>query len=980
MATIFDTDGTTELACNSWISDNDVVKVSALGLTPGLTYFISVDNHSIGGYRGTFTLCLDDVLDYDYIGGAVLLTDINNFCSTDAIYTTNGATPDATGSSCLTGSPNYNRWFKFVATTSFINVVVDRNGGSKGNIRRVVVTIFDTDGTTELACNRWVSDDDVVKLSAIGLTPGLTYFISVDNHSAGGYRGTFTLCLDDEPDYDLYEGAIELTNLNNWCSSDAEFTTIGATSDKTAGSCWVSGPTYNRWFKFTAISTNVTIQVLRGGSQGDIRRIQLALWDSNGTSEVDCSRYVGDNDNVTITNTGLIIGNTYYISVDNHSAGGYRGSFTLCIDNVDQNYYSIASGAWTNGNNWSFASHVGPAAGSSPSIGDVANIEGHTMTITTTETIAVMNINAATNNTGLTISNGTLNVAGQFNITNPGNNFNNVLTVSNGVLSINDDFNVNRNGGTAIISATISNSTVNINKDFTINSTAGSGNNTISISTLSNFTIGGELTLSNSGGPNTSISVDNSDLTIDDNLNFTATSDNQVGITISTGADLFLGRNIIRGTPAYGYLTSSGNSIVHYNSANNLQTMAATTGSGTGDVISYENITINNSRITTPQITAGGVVNITGILNLLDGEVRTTLTNLITLNAGSTLSGGSAASFIDGPLKKIGNTDFTFQSGNNNYWAPIDIANLTGDAATEFTAQYFQSAYGDISNLQSPDPNGDLNNVSSAEYWTLDNSGTASNADVTLNWKDQDNSGIDDYADLVIVHYNTGNSEWENLGQSSIVGSDPGSITVTGVSSFSPLTFGSMSSTSNPLPVELTSLEAIVTSNSVIIKWSTASEINNDRFDIERSHDGLKFEKIGALKGNGSTTEMNKYQFEDRNPIIGASYYRIKQVDFDGKFQNSSLLSVNFDQLKYSLFPNPVIKGELYLQLISGVTGYGKLTLINAMGQSAFTEEFTFEPLTNQNLQIDLKNLPKGIYILKMQIDNKILKERVIIK
>ena len=112
---------------------------------------------------------------------------------------------------------------------------------------------------------------------------------------------------------------IELTDLNNWCSSDAQFTTIGASPDRNAGSCWDnSGPQLNRWFKFTAISNVVTITLDVDGIKGTQRRTQLALWQSDGTTEVACQRYVSNNDDVSISNSSLTTGNVYYISVDTY--------------------------------------------------------------------------------------------------------------------------------------------------------------------------------------------------------------------------------------------------------------------------------------------------------------------------------------------------------------------------------------------------------------------------------------------------------------------------------------------------------------------------------------------------------------------------------------------------------------------------------------------------------------------------------------
>ena len=975
-AAVWEADGTTQVACTRYIgNDDDIVLEIVGGLTNGTQYYLSVDNN-YSGYRGSFTLCLDDsdaAITYDYYEGALELADIHNWCSADAAYTTYGATGDKNPGSCWNTSPDYNRWFKFVATTTFIDVDV-KTFGSEGTARRLNVALWESDGTTLVSCNRYIGNDDDVSVGSTTLTPGNTYYISVDNNYSG-YRGTFTLCVNDDPDYDYYEGAIELADLNNWCSTNAAYTTSGATSDLNAGSCWNTSPDYNRWFKFTAVSPNVTIEAKTFGVEGTVRRLQLALWQSDGTTQIACQKYVGNDDDISISNGSLVPGNDYYVSVDNNYSG-YRGTFTLCVNNIDGTYYTRQSGSWTDPNTWSTVGFGGSAASDYPQAGDVANIEGYSVTITGNETIAELNMNAATNNTGLTISNGSIDIAGNFEVTNPGNNFNLSFTFANSTIHVNNDFTINRNGGTSILSIIASGTTLNVDNDFGIYSTAGTGDNTLTFSTGSNVTIGNDLVLSNTGGPKTTLSISNSDATVTNDLSFTASSDNLVELDLQSAANLYLNGDVLQGSPAYGILSSSGSSTVHYNSSDNLQTVASTDGSGTGDVISYENLTINNSRITTPQVSLGGNVVVTGTLTLTDGELKSTSGNLLTLAAGASTTGASINSFVDGPIKKIGNTPFEFPVGDNNFWQPISIANLTGDAATEFTAEYFEVEPTNNTTLKSPDPNGDLNNISGLEYWNLSNTGTSSNADVTLYWKDQTRSDIDDAADLQIAHY-TG-SEWENLGQDAISFTDPGSITVQNVSSFSPFAFGSMSNMVNALPVELVSFTGTLRISSVLLNWQTASELNNDYFEVQKSIDGNSFQAIGRVKGTGTSSLGETYSFADYEPIEGIQYYRLKQVDFNGSSQYSTIILVRSSGLDSnqlpSVFPNP--GAGSYVTLITDpdeelieiriIDGLGKVLLpaVSKINQNQF--------------YIDISDLDKGLYLFQIQTDMGIKGRRFI--
>ena len=920
---LYEADGVTELACARYFSGStDDIQLSAVGLTPTNTYYIAVDNHngSGGAYKGTFTLCLSDAVDYDYYEGANLLSDLTNWCSANAAYSTIGATADKNPGSCWNTTGGFNRWFKFVATTAEINIDI-KTGGVEGSARYMYGALWESDGVTEIACERYFNGStNDLEISSTSLTPGNTYYISVDNHngSGGAYKGTFTLCINDKVTYDFYENAILLTDLNNWCSANAAYTTIGATKDKNPGSCWNTTGGFNRWFKFVAISPTVTYNVNTGGAEGSARYLYTALWQADGVTEIACARYVsGSTDDLMITQAGLTVGNTYYISVDDHngSGGAYKGTFSLCIDNVDQTFYSRLDGAWTNVNTWSSAGIGGAPAVDYPKVGDIAIIEGYTITISgTSEVAAEVNLNAATNTTGITISaGGALDIAGQFIITNPGNNINTSISVTNSSLTVDDLFTINRNGGTASMAISLDNSTLTLNKDFTLNSTAGTNNNTIDLINSSVMTATEGFTLSNTGGPKTLVTINNSTFTVTKDLTFSASADNKNEIALTNTGILNLKKDVVRGTPAYGILNCATGTTVNFNSSDYLQTFPNSAGSGTGDTFTYQDVTVNNSRITTPQLSLDGPVTINGTLTLTDGEVSSTSTNLLTLAAGAAVTGASQTSFVDGPVKKIGNTSFEFPVGDNNFWQPISIANLTGDAATEFTAQYFVQTPTNNLTLKSPDPNGDLNNISGLEYWDLTNTGTASNADVTLHWKDQTRSDIDNAADLQIAHY-TG-TEWENLGQSSISFADPGNITVIAVSSFSPFTFGSLSNGFNALPVELVSFEARAFPDYIQLRWETASENNNDFFSIEKSLDGEHFFEISKVNGYGTSSEGHAYHYEDYTPLNGVQYFRLRQVDFDGAFEYSPITIVNYKYRlhRISIYPNPTENGRMTL-------------------------------------------------------------------
>ncbi len=110
------------------------------------------------------------------------------------------------------------------------------------------------------------------------------------------------------------------------------------------------------------------------------------------------------------------------------------------------------------------------------------------------------------------------------------------------------------------------------------------------------------------------------------------------------------------------------------------------------------------------------------------------------------------------------------------------------------------------------------------------------------------------------------------------------------------------------LPVELTSYTAKFENKGVVNSWTTASEYNNEYFIIEKSKDAQSFEKVGKIDGAGNSNVERTYSFIDMNPYSGISYYRLSQIDFDGRIIYSNILSINYLKEKrpiVRLYPNP---------------------------------------------------------------------------
>lgn len=167
------------------------------------------------------------------------------------------------------------------------------------------------------------------------------------------------------------------------------------------------------------------------------------------------------------------------------------------------------------------------------------------------------------------------------------------------------------------------------------------------------------------------------------------------------------------------------------------------------------------------------------------------------------------------------------------------------------------------------------------------------------------------------------------------------------------------------LPIELSSFTGKVKQNTTYLNWSTATEINNDYFSIERSRDGREFSEIGQVKGAGTSYEPQAYAFTDERPLHGQNYYRLRQVDFDGKFSYSPVVIATFGKAsQMTLSPLPASE-NLRIQLTEPSKEDGRWQVFELGGRLMLSGEMLAET-TEHNLNIS--ELPEGAYALRLTI------------
>ncbi|MBL7816209.1 MAG: T9SS type A sorting domain-containing protein [Saprospiraceae bacterium] len=164
------------------------------------------------------------------------------------------------------------------------------------------------------------------------------------------------------------------------------------------------------------------------------------------------------------------------------------------------------------------------------------------------------------------------------------------------------------------------------------------------------------------------------------------------------------------------------------------------------------------------------------------------------------------------------------------------------------------------------------------------------------------------------------------------------------------------------IPVELVSFKAQKQNQTTKLEWQTATELNNNYYDIERSMDGKAFEKIGDISGYGNSSLMRTYSFVDEKPNNGINYYRLRQVDFDGTATLSKTVSVDFSKnLDVKVYPN-IVKEQLTFE-INGDGSAADLSIVNMLGQVVKQQNLKS---TEGVISLNVNNLANGQYILKV--------------
>lgn len=340
------------------------------------------------------------------------------------------------------------------------------------------------------------------------------------------------------------------------------------------------------------------------------------------------------------------------------------------------------------------------------------------------------------------------------------------------------------------------------------------------------------------------------------------------------------------------------------------------------------------------------------------GNIRTTSANILIFSDNAVYTGVSENSFVDGPVRKIGDEAFEFPVGKQADFAPVAITGLAGNITDVFEAEYFLR--NPIVDFGSTFEKPAIARVSALEYWRLERVSGTTTKKVVLNVRTYSDATL--LEKLVVSRWDASASSWKSENNSSFTGIAVGSITSTEVSQFGVFTIASTVAEHNPLPVGLLGFETKNLNNQILISWEVSPGTEINRFELLRSANGIHFEIIDVVLG-----AVNKahYRVSDKLATPGYNFYKLRILSADHSVDESEISSVFYSGSDLDLkLVAPIIRSNvLDITLYSPVKSSVRILIINAEGK-IFRDDMRNIPAGKTGLKLNLPSMPAGVYYI----------------
>lgn len=345
---------------------------------------------------------------------------------------------------------------------------------------------------------------------------------------------------------------------------------------------------------------------------------------------------------------------------------------------------------------------------------------------------------------------------------------------------------------------------------------------------------------------------------------------------------------------------------------------------------SFYNLTINNAS----GITLNRACNVTNYLSMVNGKLITTNTNIVTCTATANASLGSASSYVDGPMvhtiASASSLTKTYPIGKSSVWRPV-VTTIKHSNATSVTyrAEVFNSP---ASALPYTKP-ATISNVSAVRYTRFIRQAVANFTNATIQMYYGTDDVVTDFASLRVVHDN-GATQWLNV-NGSATANGTGNITSGTFTVFNNyFALANPPGGTNALPVTLDNFRAALSNKKVYVSWNTEAEVNCGSFVVERSDDNVNYTAIKTVEGAGNSTTIRHYSVTDNTPLKGVSYYRLKQIDYDGTTTTYHPASVkNMSGGTFDVYPTVNSGNEIHLRYADNDLTMYSVTVTDAHGK-----------------------------------------------
>lgn len=391
-----------------------------------------------------------------------------------------------------------------------------------------------------------------------------------------------------------------------------------------------------------------------------------------------------------------------------------------------------------------------------------------------------------------------------------------------------------------------------------------------------------------------------------------------------------------------------------------------------------KHVTMNQVVASTLTLNSDLLLSTTGILTLTKGKIVTGSKLVVANNTATTaVSVGNTTSYVEGNLRRFilstGSYDFPVGHAAKGYQR--SNINFTAATTIQYLTAYF-TPYASLPTISISDCSSTFTTAIDNGYWRVlpypvanKNSGNYTMTLYNLNYT---NSASTTGWTIISDHTNTA-SNWQTLNgdgtTSNCVASPITAVQRTGMRGFSDFGTGAASGT---LPIELLTFSGKKVGQKNFLEWVTGTEINNDYFVLEKSNSGILFDEITIIDGAGNSNGVLTYSFLDNEPHSPVTYYKLKQVDFDGRYTYSDIISVNEnpssnDPSIIQLYPNPALT-SVNIDLYSPVNTDVKVEIYDYLGVFVVSETTKLNNgQTTLNYNID--ELANGVYCIRVYFE-----------